>query len=378
MAQHHHHHQESIAQQHQQQNLLDVLYCSEEHWEEELGEDYFHEEDEVEDNSYGNSNEPSHFSVFLEQDLFWDDGELNSLFSKEQQNELYENLKTDSCLAEARREAVEWMMKVNAHYSFSALTAVLAVNYFDRFLLSFHFHGEKPWMPQLAAVGCLSLAAKVEETQVPLLLDLQVEDCKYVFEAKAIKRMEILVLSTLQWKMNPVTPFSFLDYIIRRLGSKDHLCWEFLRRCERVLLCVLADYRFMSYLPSVVATATMLHVVSTLEPCLVVEHQNQLLGILGIEKDRVDDCSKLIAEWASEGHGGRNLPTKRKFCSIPGSPKGVTDVTFSSDSSNDSWALAVLPLVSSSPQPLSKKSRAQDQLLQTLNKSSADFFSIPR
>lgn len=175
MAQHHHHHhQESIAQQHQQQNLLDVLYCSEEHWEEELGEDYFHEEDEVEDNSNGNGNEPSHFSIFLEQDLFWDDGELNSLFSKEQQNELYKNLKTDSCLAEARREAVEWMLKVNAHYSFSALTAVLAVNYFDRFLLSFHFHGEKPWMPQLAAVGCLSLAAKVEETQVPLLPDLQV------------------------------------------------------------------------------------------------------------------------------------------------------------------------------------------------------------
>ncbi|XP_040997646.1 cyclin-D3-1-like isoform X2 [Juglans microcarpa x Juglans regia] len=351
MAQHHHHHQESIAQQHQQQNLPDVLYCSEEHWEEELGEDYFHEEDEVEDNSYGNSNEPSHFSVFLEQDLFWDD--------------------------EARREAVEWMMKVNAHYSFSALTAFLAVNYFDRFLLSFHLHGEKPWMPQLAAVGCLSLAAKVEETQVPLLLDLQVEGCKYVFEAKAIKRMEILVLSTLQWKMNPVTPFSFLDYITRRLGSKDYLCWEFLRRCERVLLCVLADYRFMSYLPSVVATATMLHVVSTLEPCLVVEHQNQLLGILGIEKDRVDDCYKLIAEWASEGHGGRNLPSKRKFCSIPCSPKGVNDVSFSSDSSNDSWALAV-PLVSSSPQPLSKKSRAHDQLLQTLNKSSADIFSIPR
>ncbi|KAF9592105.1 hypothetical protein IFM89_011943 [Coptis chinensis] len=48
-------------------------------------------------------------------------------------------------------------------------------------------------MTQLAAVACLSVAAKVEETQVPLLLDLQVEETKYVFEAKSIQRMELLV-----------------------------------------------------------------------------------------------------------------------------------------------------------------------------------------
>ena len=62
----------------------------------------------------------------------------------------------------------------------------------------------------------------------------------YVFEAKTIQRMEIMVLSTLRWKMNPVTPLSFLDYITRRLGLKNHLCWEFLKRCERLLLSVLS------------------------------------------------------------------------------------------------------------------------------------------
>jgi cyclin D3 len=78
-------------------------------------------------------------------------------------------------LARARCEAVEWILKVNEHYSFTALTAVLAVNYLDRFLFSVHLQKEKPWMAQLAAVSCLSLAAKVEETQVPLLLDFQVD-----------------------------------------------------------------------------------------------------------------------------------------------------------------------------------------------------------
>ncbi|KAJ6340551.1 hypothetical protein OIU77_008337 [Salix suchowensis] len=39
------------------------------------------------------------------------------------------------------------------------------------------FGKEKPWMTQLAAVSCLSLAAKVEETQVPLPLDFRVNMC---------------------------------------------------------------------------------------------------------------------------------------------------------------------------------------------------------
>lgn len=72
-----------------------------------------------------------------------------------------------------------------------------------------------------------------------MMLCFQVQDTKYVFEAKTIQRMELLVLSTLKWKMHPVTPLSFLDHIIRRLGLRTHLHWEFLRRCEHLLLSVL-------------------------------------------------------------------------------------------------------------------------------------------
>ncbi|RYR65448.1 hypothetical protein Ahy_A03g011381 [Arachis hypogaea] len=107
------------------------------------------------------------------------------------------------------------------------------------FLLSFHFQREKPWMIQLTSVTCISLVAKVEESQVPLLLDLQVEDAKYVFEAKTIQRMELLILSTLNWKMHPVIPLTFLDHIIRRLGLKTHFHWQFLKRCENLLLSLL-------------------------------------------------------------------------------------------------------------------------------------------
>ncbi|KAM1507296.1 hypothetical protein PS1_016933 [Malus domestica] len=355
-----HHHQ--AVESSEEQNpvfLLDALYCSEEHLVDEQvsAVDYFPEEELVEDSFYSNvsSFKPVKAPIFVEQDLFWDNEELISLLSKEsEQNELQKPLKISPSLAGARREAVDWMLRVTSHYSFSALTAVLAADYFDRFLSSLQLQVEKPWMTQLAAVACISLAAKVEETQVPLLQDFQVEDSKYVFEDRTIKRMEILVLSTLQWKMNPVTPISFIDYITRRLGLKNHLCWEFLKRCELILLNLISDSRFMSFLPSVVATATMLHVVNNIEPCLLIEYQTQLLGILGINKDKVDDCCKLISELTSSGGKGNGKQSnKRKFGSVPSSPNGVMDVSFSSDSSNDSWAVG--SSVSSSPEPLSKK-----------------------
>nr|GMD26910.1 cyclin-D3-1-like [Ipomoea batatas] len=65
-------------------------------------------------------------------------------------------------------EAVWWILKVNVHYRFSPLTPILAINYLDRFLSSLQYQEDKLWMIHLAAVACVSLAAKVEETQVPL------------------------------------------------------------------------------------------------------------------------------------------------------------------------------------------------------------------
>ncbi|KAH1121691.1 hypothetical protein J1N35_004851 [Gossypium stocksii] len=320
--------------------VFDSLYCSE-----DTGEDHF-----VEESCFNKSNP---FPILLEQDLLWEDDELSSLLSKEEQSQMYNCLQTNGNLAVARFNAVDWMLKVTAHHSFSALTAVLAVNYLDRFLFSLPFQTDKPWMTQLGAVACLSLAAKVEETQVPLLLDLQVEESKYYFEAKTIQRMEILVLSTLQWKMNPITPISFLDYIARRLGLKGHVCWEFLRRCDQILLSVISDSRFLCYLPSAMATAIMLQVMDSveLEPNLRVQFQNQLLDNLGISKDKVDESCKLIIELTKTREEG-NQSKKRRFKWIPESPNGVIDLLFISDESNDSWRV-------SSPDPDSKKIKTQ-------------------
>lgn len=124
-------------------------------------------------------------------------------------------------LAAVRRDAIDWIWKVIEHYNFAPLTAVLSVNYLDRFLSVYELPEGKAWMTQLLAVACLSLASKMEETYVPLPLDLQVADAKFVFEARTIKRMELLVLSTLKWRMQAVTPCSFIDYFLHKFNDCD-------------------------------------------------------------------------------------------------------------------------------------------------------------
>ncbi|PON66332.1 Cyclin [Trema orientale] len=123
----------------------------------------------------------------------------------------------------ARQDSVNWILKVHAFCRFSPVTALLSVNYMDRFLSSHSLPVAQlnGWPFQLLSVACLSLAAKMEEPRVPLLLDLQMCEPKYVFEPKTVARMELRVMSSLSWRLRSVTPFDFLHHFISNLPSSS-------------------------------------------------------------------------------------------------------------------------------------------------------------
>lgn len=52
--------------------------------------------------------------------------------------------------------------------------------------------------------------------------DEQVGEPKFVFEAKTIKKMELLVLSKLRWKMYALTPYSFIEYFLSKITCEKH------------------------------------------------------------------------------------------------------------------------------------------------------------
>ncbi|KAH9575838.1 hypothetical protein CY35_01G132200 [Sphagnum magellanicum] len=240
--------------------------------------------------------------------------------------------------AAARQDAINWMLKVQAYHNFSPLTIALSVNYMDRFMSRHHLPQGKAWMLQLLSVACLSLAAKMEETEVPILLDLQVEDVEHIFKAHTIQRMELLVLSTLEWRMSSVTAFSYIDYFFHKLGISNTLLRALLSRVSDIILATARETMFLEYQPSIVAAAAT---ICSLEEVTALKAAD-LHGVfadLSVDMDAFKKCYEDMQEHLLDSHGQQQQPSKRKgfWCSFePLSPVGVLEAAAALSSKNGS------------------------------------------
>uniref|UniRef100_A0ACD5YED1 Uncharacterized protein n=1 Tax=Avena sativa TaxID=4498 RepID=A0ACD5YED1_AVESA len=208
-----------------------------------------------------------------------------------------ERLRAGGVDLRVRTEAVDWIWKVHAYYSFGPVTACLAVNYLDRFLSLYHLPEGKAWMTQLLSVACLSLAAKMEETSVPQSLDLQVGDARYVFEAKTIQRMELLVLKTLKWQMQAVTPFSYIDYSLHRLnGGGNAPSRRAVRDAAELILFISRGTCCLEFRPSEIAATVAAAVAG--EDCAVVV---DTLCAAHVDKERAQRCHEAARAMALGG-----------------------------------------------------------------------------
>lgn len=222
----------------------------------------------------------------------------------------------------ARTDAFDWIFKAHSYYSFGPLSFCLAVNYLDRFLSSRELPSGSAWALQLLAVACLSIAAKLEETSVPQSVEFQVEDPKFVFEAKTIKRMELLVLDTLNWKMNAVTPCSFLDYSLKKLcdchGDNIHLSSSsnVYNRSMQLISCTIRGLDFLEFKPSEIAAAVAISVTAEIQSLDV---DKACSCFIHLEKGRVLKCVEMMKENSVNNRSG-NVGVV-----VPQSPIGVLE-----------------------------------------------------
>ncbi|KAK7410088.1 hypothetical protein VNO78_00597 [Psophocarpus tetragonolobus] len=155
----------------------------------------------------------------------------------------------------ARMEAINWILRTRATLGFRFETAYLSVTYFDRFLSRRSIDSEKYWAIQLLSIACLSLAAKMEECNVPGLSEFKLDD--YSFEGKVIQKMELLVLSTLEWKMGIVTPLDFLSYFIKKF-CKESPSGPIFSKTMQLIFTAMKECNLMDHKPSVIAAAATL------------------------------------------------------------------------------------------------------------------------
>uniref|UniRef100_A0ACD5YEV7 Uncharacterized protein n=1 Tax=Avena sativa TaxID=4498 RepID=A0ACD5YEV7_AVESA len=268
-----------------------------------------------------------------------------------------ERLRVGGVDLQVRTDAVDWIWKVHSYYSFGPATACLAVNYLDRFLSLYHLPEGQAWMTQLLSVACLSLAAKMEETSVPQSLDLQVGDARYVFEAKTIQRMELLVLSTLKWRMQAVTPFSYIDYFLHRLnGGGNTPSRRAVRDAAELILCISKGTCCLEFRPSEIA-ATVASAVAGEDRAVVVDTL-----CAHVDKERAQRCHEAARAMALGG-ATLLLPLAPKTAAglEPRSPTGVLDAgclsSFSSASTTASSESSLESFGGFDGSPVSSKRR---------------------
>ncbi|MED6134124.1 hypothetical protein PIB30_034439 [Stylosanthes scabra] len=180
----------------------------------------------VEDASKEISDHPSPPSLPTLWRPYDDDSDISELIEAEAQHmvaaDYLRRCGDGSVDVSARLDAINWILKVQEFYSFHPVTAFLSINYMDRFLSLVSLpRGSSGWPFQLLSVACLSVAAKMEEPQVPLLLDLQLFHRTFVFHPKTLQRMELCLMSNLKWTLRSVTPFHYLHCYFTNLPSSS-------------------------------------------------------------------------------------------------------------------------------------------------------------
>ncbi|XP_061336799.1 cyclin-D4-1-like [Gastrolobium bilobum] len=232
-----------------------------------------------------------------------------------------------------RRDAVDWIWKAHEYFGFGPCSFFLAVNYLDRFISVYELQKKDiGWSMQLLAVACLLIAAKVEEWKVPKAVDFQeaVGEPNFVFEAKTIKRMELHVLNTLGWKMQALTPFSFLDYFLSKITCEQHPAKSFILRSVELVLNIIRCIDFLEFRPSEIAAAVAISVSRELQAG---ETDKALNCLAIVKKERILKCLELIRDLNLIKVSGNLQSTLARF--VPQSPVGVLDAACLSSRSDE-------------------------------------------
>lgn len=207
-------------------------------------------------------------------------------------SDFYSPVVEEDCFKYARSTSVQWILKMGDYFHFTSKTAYLAVAYFDRFFERRTIDMEKLWAIRLLSVACLSLAAKMEEYRVPALSEYRVDG--YEFDSKAVQRMELLVLSTLEWRMSSVTPFDYLSYFTYKF-QYEYETKDLLRKAIRFIFEITEAINAVEYRPSTIAAAAVLAASSERYTKESLESKMSAISLCGsLAKEHVYACYSLM------------------------------------------------------------------------------------
>lgn len=176
---------------------------------------------------------------------------------------LYQQLHINSCPKVWREKICEWQFQVIDHCDIDRDVVSISLSYFDRYI-SRHTSIDET-LYQLVAMTSLYLAVKLHSTRKISVSSMSALS-KGHFRVDQIEKMEISLIKTLRWRLNPSTPSILLNIaspiIDASSGIHEHhdpqVPYEILELSRYLLELGVCDGFFTDKRPSSVAYASIL------------------------------------------------------------------------------------------------------------------------
>ena len=176
-----------------------------------------------------------------------------------------------------------WMVELSLEFKFQQETLMLGIRIFDRFL-SLSPEPVSRRHLQLVAIASMLLASKMEEVSHPSVKDFSKMSAD-TFSPNDVKRMEVSVLQTLQYRIHSPCVGSYVS-IVKEATDMDGRTYHL--AMYLIELCAL-HYAFLSYHPSLVASSAI-H-LSRMRPWT-----DELERVTGYHEKQLRECSNFVAK----------------------------------------------------------------------------------
>ncbi|XWS18278.1 hypothetical protein CRYUN_Cryun32bG0030100 [Craigia yunnanensis] len=227
---------------------------------------------------------------------------ISALFSSESDHipsqNCFQCLKNSDFYVSFRQQAISLIFSVGqAQYScnLDPYTLYLAVNYMDRFISRQEIPQGSPWVLRLLVISCISLAAKMKEIHFSSS-NFQREE-RFIFDAPAIQRMELLILDALNWRMRSITPFSFISFFISLFELKDSSLTQVLKdRATNIIFQASNEINLLEFKPSTIAASALLLASHELFPLQFQSFETSILSCEYVNKENLLKCFNVMQE----------------------------------------------------------------------------------
>jgi len=238
-------------------------------------------------------------------------------------NNYFENVQKE-IKPHMRKLVTDWMLEVCLDQNCHADVFLLSCNVMDRFLSQVNI---KKNQFQLVAASTMFIASKLVDPCPITGLDL-VKYSDNTYQLSELLEMELVILSRLKWDLSTVTPYDFLEHLLKMVMENNGTLLEtdqmksIRNDAEKLIILCATEFRFSMYPPSMLSSAALAHSAQELEKRSLCRqlNVNQLISRLQIltrvENDCLNDCiyqierTKEEASLCQEGEEVREVQTK--------------------------------------------------------------------